>query len=99
MASRTRSAGESFLSMRAIRRGEKPDLASIDTRDFSGMTVAPCLIRAFLYSRSACRKDSDRLCLLGTRRTLTAAATLRTEGIFSTQLRLLPLNLSLCALH
>src|SRR6266852_2682856 len=53
MASRTRSAGDNFLSIRAIRLGEKPSFASIVTRDRLAPAVTPCLLRAFLYSRRA----------------------------------------------
>src|SRR5205807_9321463 len=54
MASRTRSAGDNFLSMRAMRRGEKFNLVSAAVCGLSAV-VAPCLIRAFLYSRNAWR--------------------------------------------
>ena len=40
MASRTRSAGESLRSMRAMRREEKPDLVSSVSCDL--VAVAPC---------------------------------------------------------
>src|SRR5712692_7922479 len=55
IASRTRSAGDNFLSIRAIRLGEKPSFASIVTRDRLVAAVVPCLMRALLYSLRACR--------------------------------------------
>src|SRR6185436_36788 len=54
MASRTRSSGESFRSIRAIRRDEREVLLSRVTREWSA-TVELCLPLACLYSRKACR--------------------------------------------
>src|SRR6185503_9778583 len=53
MASRTRSAGESFRSIRAMRRDESEVLLSSVTRELSVELL--CLPLACLYSRRACR--------------------------------------------
>ena len=55
IASRTRSAGRSFLKMRAIRVGDSPARLATDRRGLSGDAFAPSNWRARLYSRSACR--------------------------------------------
>src|SRR5437762_6893850 len=55
MVSRTRSSGESFRSIRAIRRDEREVLLSSASREWSTPVELLCLPLACLYSRKACR--------------------------------------------